>query len=313
MTGRDRSREFRCHATGRGISPILFMAMVFMLSVAVSACGTGGPGGNGDGSSTTTSSPGDSIAHPTTKNQIVLQVVTGGGFVPIEYDYTLVPEFSLYGDGRVVVPGPMIEIYPAPALPNLQTTVIPEESVQTILSATREAGLFDPSFDYGQPAVTDVGTTTITINADGTTYRSAIYALGMEQGTSGLTMQQQQARAAVNELRGKLMDLAAFEPGEIVWEQYQFSALAVYSQAVDPAHTPDTDEVQPNHLDWPLGDLSTMGEEVTPGAFRRLVLSGNDLAALQPLLGQATAITLWKSGSSEYRLLFRPLLPDETA
>ena len=31
----------------------------------------------------------------------------GGGFVPIEYNYTMVPEFTLYGDGRIIVTGPI--------------------------------------------------------------------------------------------------------------------------------------------------------------------------------------------------------------
>jgi len=66
-------------------------------------------------------------------------------------------------------------------------------------------------------------------------------------------------------------------------------------------------------LDWPLADLSTLGEAVLPEGYRRVVVSGDDLSTLRPLLGQATQITLWKSGDREYYLYFRPLLPDETA
>ena len=290
--------------------PIILAAALLVVGMGVVACGTGGPGGSGDGSSTTSSSAEGSIAHPSGKNEVVLQVSMGGGFLPIEYNLTAVPEFSLYGDGRVIVPGPVIAVYPGPALPNLQTTLVPGETVQAILSAAREAGLFDPTFDYGRPTVIDAPTTTIVINADGTTYRSEIYAL-MEGGAGGLTLEQEQARATVQGLRGKLTDLAGFEAGEVVWEPYQFFALAVYSQAADPGYTPDPTDVQPNRLEWPLGDLGTLGKEVPPAGFRRVVISGQDLAALQPLLGQATQITLWKSGGSEYHLFFRPLLPDE--
>jgi len=311
MSCHDRSRESRPRRAGKRTRLILAAAALFVLSITVITCGSGGPGGNGDGSTTTASSPGGSVVHPSGKNEIVLQVTTGGGFVPIEYNVTLVPEFSLYGEGRVIVPGPVDAIYPGPALPNLQTTVISEDSLQAILSASREAGLFDPTFDYGLPTVADGPTTTIVINADGTTYRSEIYSLTVE-GAGGLSMEQQQARAALNDLRGKLVELTAFASGEIAWEQYQYSALAAYSQAVDPGYTPDPTDVQPNRLEWPLGDLGTLGEEVTRPGFRRVVISGQDLAALQPLLGQATQTTLWKSGDREYRLFFRPLLPDET-
>ena len=54
-------------------------------------------------------------------------------------------------------------------------------------------------------------------------------------------------------------------------------------------------------------------QAVQPEGFRKVVVSGDDLAKLQPLLGQATQITLWKSGDREYYLYFRPLLPDENA
>jgi len=277
-----------------GIRSILAVAAFLALSVSLGACGTVGP-----------------ADHPTAADEVVLQVTTGGGFLPIEQHVTLVPEFSVYGDGRVIVPGPVDAMYPGPALPNLQTVLIPEESVEAILSAAREAGLFDPTFDYGLPTVADGPTTTIVINADGTTYRSEIYALTVE-GAGGLSTEQQQRRAALNDLRNKLTDLTAFVSGQIVWSQYQFSALAIYSQAADSGQTPEPTDVQPNRLEWPLGDLATLGEEAPRPGLRRVVVSGKDLAALQPLLSEATAITLWTSEGKEYHLLFRPLLPDET-
>jgi hypothetical protein len=272
---------------------VLAAVALLVLSSSLVACGSGS-------------------AHPSGKNQIVLQMTTGGGFVPIEFFVALVPEFSLYGDGRVIGPGSVPAIYPGPALPNLQTTVIPEKSVQAILAAAREAGLFNGTFDYGQPRVADAPTTTIVINAGGATYRSQIYALTV-QPTGGLSAVQQRVRAAVSALRDRLVPLTSFTSGEIVWESYQFTALAVFSQAVDPGSPPDPTGVQPNLLDWPLGDLATLGQEASRPGLRRVVLSGQDLAALRPLLDQATQITLWKSGGKEYHLFLRPLLPDETA
>ena len=199
---------------GRGTIPVV-AAAVFATVTLLAACGAaGGPIGGGGGSTTTagptTTGPAGSLTHPSGKNDVVLQVRTGGGFVPIEYDYTNTPEFSLYGDGRVVITGPVIMIYPGPALPYLQTTIISEETVQAILSAAREAGLFSATFDYGQPGIADAPTTTFVLNAGGAGYRAQVYALGMESGAGGLSLEQQQARAALNDLRGKLTDLSAF-------------------------------------------------------------------------------------------------------
>ncbi len=307
-------------ATGRPVtskrrSSSRRFAMIIAASAlvgAIVAFGAAGCGGS-DGGTDTTAAPGDSIVHPSGANEIVLQVFSHDGFVPVSYSLTQLPEFTLYGDGTVIVTGPTIAIYPGPAMPNLQTTKISAEAVQAILSAAREVGLFDNEVDYGQPGITDMPATSIVINADETTYRSDIYALGMEAGAGGLTMEQQQARAAVNDLTGKLGVLTAFQSGEIEWAPYEYSALAIFSQAIDPNTNTDSTEVQPNRLEWPLGDLSTLGEAVQPEGFRKVVVSGEDLAKLQPLLGEATQITVWTFGDREYNLYFRPLLPDETA
>lgn len=288
------------------IWPVVLALLVAAVSAFTFAgCGEGG------GGTATTEPGGDSIIHPAGADEVILRVDSASGFVPVSYNLTRLPQFTLYGDGTVIVVGPTIAIYPGPALPNLQATRISEEAVQAILSAAREIGLFATGVDYGRPGITDVPTTIITINADGTTYESSIYALGME-GDPALTMEQQQARASISALLGKLQDPQVFETAELTWKPYEYSALAVYSVAVNASDLPGTDEVQPNRLKWPLGDLGTIGEPVQPEGFRKVVLTGEDLAALKPLLDQATQITLWEAGGREYNLCFRPLLPDET-
>ena len=280
---------------------LLSAAPLLLLPLALAACGGAG------------------TDYPAGKADLVLRIETGGGFVTPQYNLTRLPEFSLYGDGTVIVTGPMIEIYPQAALPNLQTATISSEQVAKVLLAAKDAGLFTNDVDYGRPGITDVGTTTITIDADGKTYTSSIYALGFEQmpegGTvEGLTPAQVEARSAVNAFTAKAEDLDTFLGTKLTWKQYAYTSLAVFSQVSDPANPAyDTTGVQPNHLDWPLGDLSTLGEAVQPEGFRRTVVTGDDLAKLQPLLSQATQITLWKSGDHEYYLSFRPLLPDENA
>lgn len=276
------------------------------LAAADAACGSGSAGAGDGGGSSITGPSGQAIGHPVGPEEIVIQVITGGGFVPIEYHLTLLPEFTLYGDGTVIVPGPVTAIYPGPALPNLQTTRISEQEIQALLSAAKEAGLFQNGFDYGSPGVADVPSTSIVINAEDKTYRSDIYALGFEDA-GGLTLEQQQARAAVSTFRSKL-DSLTLGPAEPTWKPYDFSALAVFVRAIDPGWAPD---VQPNRLQWPLADLGQGGQETTPG-FRKLIISGPDLARLRPLLAQATQITIWESGGKEYALAFRPLLPGET-
>ncbi len=295
----------------RAVLPAVLLVLMISLCM-YTAVGCGGRDGSSEATGTTTGSLEDSIIHPAGATEVVLRVTYEGGLVPVSSSLSHVPEFTLYGDGTVIVSGPVIAIYPGPAMPNLQAARISEDSIQAILSAARDAGLFASGVDYGQPGITDVATTTIIINAEGDTYRSDIYALGMEPETSGLTPAQQQAREAVGDLTGKLYDLTAFEPGEIGWGPYEYSALAVYSIAVDASQEPGPDDVQPNQLEWPLDDLASLGEPVQPEGYRRAVVSRDDLATLRPLLSEATQITVWTAGDREYNLHFRPLLPDES-
>jgi hypothetical protein len=306
---------------------MLAVLLSLSLAIAVTACGTVGvpPGGEtsttdatGGPDTTSTSIPGPSttlpggaIQHPAGAADVVLRIVTGGGFVPVEYNLTLLPEFTLYGDGRIVATGPTTLEYPGRALPNLQTAVLSEEAVQRILAAAKDAGLFQNGVDYGYPNVADLGTTTITINAEGTTYTAEIYALGFEDSGS-LSQEQQQARDAIDDLRGRLSDPTGFSDTELDWEPYDFSAVKVFSRPVDPNAQPG--DIQPNRLPWPLADLAVSGEPTpnVPGV-RQVVISGDELSTLRPLLEKATQITLWESEGVEYNLYLRPLLPDEAA
>lgn len=68
MSRRDRSREPWCRVRARGIRSILVTAALVALAFALAACG---------------SPRGDPIAHPSEKSEVVLQLTTGGGLVPI--------------------------------------------------------------------------------------------------------------------------------------------------------------------------------------------------------------------------------------
>ena len=305
----------RRSALARTALALAAAGVLSLVMLSAAACGTSGGVGNvGDTivGATTSTSLTDPPAHPTGSDQVVLRVTDGGGFVPVEYNLTSTPEFTLYGNGRVIVSGPVIAIYPGPALPNLQTTIIPEEAVSSILSAAQEAGLLQNGIDYGQPSITDVSTTTFVVNVGGKTYQSDVYALGMEAGASGLTMGQQQARATLQDFRGKLADLTAFVSSPMSWSPYEYTSLAVYSQPVDTTAGTDSTDIMPGRLDWPLDDLSTLGAPVDPG-YRRVVVTGQDLLTLQQKapLAKANAITQWTSAGRDYHLYFRPLLPDE--
>ena len=112
----------------------------------------------------------------------VVQVWSGGGFVPVGWDFSQVPELTVYEDGTIITPGPQIRIYPGPLLPYVLVSQLDAADVEAIVAAARAAGLLTAAPDYGMPGVADLPTTHIAITVDGVTYEHAAYALGYVSG-----------------------------------------------------------------------------------------------------------------------------------
>jgi hypothetical protein len=292
------------------------MALLVSLILGVMACGEAdndldrSSTSTSTGPSASTDTTGDGLPDGASSDDLVLKIAMSGGEVPLASSLTNTPEFALYADGRVIVTGAVPEIYPTQALPNLQTTTVSEQEIDRIVDSAQTVGLLADANDYGTLGIADAPTTTFVLVSEGKTYTNEVYALGMEEGTSGITAEQQQKRAALSDFRAQISDLAGLLGRDVSWTDYEFSSLAVYVQAVGESEATDATEVQPNRLDWPLDDLATSGQQFMSDV-RRLVVSGSDLKKLSPLLDEATEITLWSSEDKLYHLYFRPLLPDE--
>jgi hypothetical protein len=277
---------------------VAFALLVPLVLGVLGACG--GPGSGGDG-----------IDHPTGSDELVLRVHTGGGFVPVEFTLREVPGFSLFGDGRLIVTGPVIEIYPGPAMPNLQLTRLSEEGIQAILEEARGAGLLDGDASYDYPCVTDVPTTTFTVVAEGRTHTVSAHALGFgDQMTGDCPDVDVEARAALLEFWTKLGDPESWLPEGSVGqtEPYVPEEMRVYTMPYggDP-------ELEQEPIDWPLaGSPGSFGEpDANLPDYRCGVVSGKGLDALLPLAERANQLTPWIGDGDEVGLVFRPLLPDE--
>jgi len=202
----------------RAIAPVALVALV------TAACA--------DSASTTSNDGG--IQHPTGTDQLVLRVETGGGFTAPEFQLRLIPEFSLYGDGTIVTPGPQIEIYPPPALPSVQTQPVSEDGVQAILQAAIDAGIDTDHdmTDMGSTMVADAATTTFTISVNGTTNSFGVYALGMFDGNcpQGMAQKECDARTSLSSFVTQLADLQTWLPSGSLGETtaYEPSGSRVY-------------------------------------------------------------------------------------
>lgn len=273
-----------------------YLALVALLSVVAAACG-------GD----------ERLEHPTGADELVLRVETVGGLVPPEVALRELPELSLFGDGRLIVPGPQIAIYPGPALPNLLQRSASEEGTQAILAAASDAGLLGPDRHFDAPGIADLPTTSFTVVAEGTRHEISAYGLGFEGPTSPpLSDQDLAARRALADLHAKLGNPDAWLPqGSLGPEaSYPFDELRVYAQRYELAPEPGLE--QEERL-WPLHEpLAAFGEpDRRFPDFRCGVVRDDGLERLLPDAQAANELTPWTNGGARYRLIFRPLLPDE--
>jgi hypothetical protein len=232
-------------------------------------------------------------AQPAEATEVVLRVVTRGGFAAESRQAAQLPQLSVFGDGRVIIRGPTTLEFPGPALPNLQEFRLTRDGLANIVDEVRNLGLLDdPPPDFGDPGITDQPTTTVTVSLDGRTRHVDVHALGF---TDGLTDQQRQNRDRLNELIQRAGDadaqVALVVPGTT--RRYEPNALAVL---IRPSDTSDSET-----RDWPLGDLA--GAQCA--AFR-----SSDLVAVLDAARNAEDVR-WFSAGESYRLVFRRLLPDE--
>lgn len=280
------------------------IAAVATVALASAACA--------DGSSTT--SGGDAIAHPAGADQLTLRVETAGGFTPPEYQLRLIPEFSVYGDGSLITPGPQIEIYPPPALPSVQTQPIAEDGVQAILQAAIDAGVDTgrDMTDMGSTMIADAPTTTFTITANGATNSFGVYALGAFDGDrpQGMSKEEYDARQALSSFVQQLGDLQSWLPAGSLGEMTTFQAAGVRVYVGDVRHD---DQLPQPKIAWPLDPpLASFGADSGAG-YRCGAVTGADWTdTLQPLASGTNELTPWTSEGATYGLVFRPLLPDET-
>ena len=274
-----------------------------LLALVLAACGGLNDDGGGAGG-------GGAISHPTGAGDLVLRVETSGGFVPMEYNVTRLPSWSLYGDGRIVTEGPQIEIHPQPALPNLLVRRVTEDGVQAILEAASDAGLMRSDATYPNPCVMDAPDTVFTVTADGSTSVVSATALGFEGGGTceGVDVE---ARAEISKFQNDLGDLTSWLPEGSVGTEETFTPEGIRIFVLPYQGDPNLPQ-EPTA--WPLATpLESFGrpagdqlQDASCGT-----VTGADLETLRPSLEGANQLTPWESGGERYRLLLRPLLPAE--
>lgn len=237
-------------------------------------------------------------------DELVLRVEYTGGFTTPASLATRLPIISVYGDGRVITPAPMLAIYPGPALPALQVHQAPAAAVTRLVEDAIAGGAADGG-DFGDPPIADAANTKFTVlTADGLA-STEVYALSEsgDTGADGITEAQRAARQRLTTLFDKLTSFPdslgeskAYQPKEM---------LAVASRWADPGQT---DLPAPPEAAWPGPALP--GTPMPPD-LGCVGVTGGELAKVNEAAARANAATPWTSGGQRWTITFRPLLPDE--
>ena len=271
---------------------------------------------------TACSNPGASIGpidHPT-GNGLILRMSYSGGFAGPTFDFLNFPPFSLIGDGRVIVPGPQVGLYPGPALPAVNVRRLTEAGIQAVLRETSRTVLFGSSIQLrgAQDCVMDASDTIFTLDADGHVVTVTVYGLGtMDPANAcrGISSAELAAHRTLQKLSDRLTNLEAWLPAgawaDPTWRPFQAAALRLVARNSD-ADPPDGSGIDNPLLDWPKGsDPTTFGQ---PGPFaeqRCGVVSGQVAQDWYALLSSANQLTRFVKDGHRYQVTVRLMLPDE--
>jgi hypothetical protein len=279
------------------------------IGLMVAACVGGAGGSAGASTSSGASAIPTTYSVETGSDKLIMNLTEGGGNVPISYRLTHMPEFALYGDGRIIVQGPVIEIYPAPLLPNLRVLRVTPDEIQKVLAAADAAGLLGLDASFDATDVFDLGSSVFITTVAGKTHRISAYALYAQFKADDPAVNA--ARAGLMTYRDAITDLSKFLGRQVSDEEaYEPSSMRVF---VGPTDETDSQGTTRQVVDWPLAlDPATAGEQIANTTYRCIALSGADLRAFVTVAKTANGLTIWKASSGRYLALVRPNFPDES-
>ena len=234
---------------------------------------------------------------------VIVKVESTGGMMPIWETLRWYPSVALYGDGRLILQGAQIEIFPGPALPSLWVTHLSEQGIEQVLGWAADAGLQGPDRELGEQMM-DAGVTVYTIARPEGTHRTIVHS----------NMNNDPQINALVEFQDVVMNARQWlDDGGVVGEDVPYVAESMRVIAFPAQVGPDGELA--STLDWPLDTpINQLGTSFgEPAEYRCAEVTGDDLALLMPMVKESNELTNWRSDDELYQLYLHPLLPDEEA
>ena len=137
-------------------------------------------------------------ASPLPPDQLVFLVQGGvGGFTPYFHQAMITPSLAVYGDGRVIQHADREQAPDVPAAYVLSR--VSPQLVATFAAETEARNLITAETDFGDPAVTDMPSTTVHFHGAGSLHRISVYAFG-KGFDDDLTASERRARQELAEV-----------------------------------------------------------------------------------------------------------------
>lgn len=237
-----------------------------------------------------------SVSKPRT--YVVAMAKTTGGFVMESYQFTRVPNFVIYSDGRMISTAQIRTAqYPYPSLPAFQTKFV-NGDLKRIIGALEASKLTDPKFDWGYPYVADVPNTEVLtqLSAKKRSSQVSVYALGMSG--PGISKQQAKYRKKASTVLEQIQSFS----NKYIWTKSMPSPWKPVRYAYQIRQGEATEFT--NTQDW-VGPVITAETNCS-------VLSRAESAKITDLASEINNETLWNSDGKTWRVSLRPLFPHES-
>jgi len=225
------------------------------------------------------------------KSKVFVRVDNVGGYLPLEYTYTLTPS-TLLVDTKLYRPGAVALIYPGPAVLPIEERIVSANSA-TARARAIYAALVTPRGGWGVPAVADAPSAVVTVTVDGKTRTATVPSFGFNTAGNGVTSAQAAARM---KLQGALNGLDVLKGSPRMYRPVNLEAWVLGDGRWDDPGMPSMNPSEP--LPWPATATDNNGCNPIPA---RLLPAGAN---------QASTFT---ANGRVFRAVFRPVLPGETA
>jgi hypothetical protein len=249
------------------------------------------------------------VPGPYPPDALVLRVAYVGGFTAPTELVARLPVLSVYGDGRVVTPGPQPAVYPGPVLRGAQVQHISPAGTKKLVALAVAAGVGEPA-DFGQPPIADAASASFAVLTASGRKATEVYALSeTDESPVGLTLAQRSARAKLRQLYLALTDLPKTLGADALDQAvpYRPATVAAIATAYQASGGPFDNAPE---LTWPGPALP--GDRVDPLGVGCVAVSGDALPPVLDAAAPAGGATRWRSGDRHWLVTLRPLLPDET-